>query len=440
MRRFGFLFLGAAASVGLLSAPAAAQTLKDALSMAYATNPTLAAARARYRVVREQEPAALSNLLPSASASGSYAKLNDTSKFNATAFGGAGVREVTSNLHPLSAAVDINQTVFSGFRNIAALRAATARVKAGGAELAGAEQALLQNAATAYFDVLRDTKVYEANVNQVDVLSKQADETAARFKVGEVTRTDVAQSNARLAAARAALSVAQAQLTATRAIFAEVIGEAPATLETSPATPDAPETLEAAIDLAKTLSPAVLAARQNAEAARRQVAVARSAFAPTVSVGATYSYAEEQNPFLVSNEQFTYGVRARVPLFNGGLDLSRLRQAKAEADAARAGVDEAGRRAEAAATAAFGRVIATRQTITAAKAQVEANTSALDGVRREHDVGARTTLDVLDAEQELLNAEVSLAGAERDQRVAVVTLLAGVGALTPEALGVDTKN
>lgn len=414
---------------------AAAQSLRDALSAAYATNPTIAAERAQQRATKEARPQAVAGALPTITASGAYGRLNDASVFNGAAFGaGAGGIERDTELSPLSGQIEAEQVLFAGFRNFNAIKAASARIRAGGARLAAVEQSVLLSAATAYFDVARDLAIFKANANQADVLSRQYDEARARLNVGELTRTDVSQAEARLARARAALSGAGASLAASRAAFVEIVGDAPAELEKDPAMPETLDALEPALAAARTYAPSVIAARENAEAARRAVAIANSAFSPTLTAHAAYAYSEEQNAFLLSNEQTVIGIRARAPLFTGGLHMSRLREAKADADAARSAVDAAERRAAAETTTAFARIAASRSTIAAAQAEVDANRLALAGVRRESEVGSRTTLDVLDAEQELLNAEVALARAEHDERVAIFALLAATGTLTPESL------
>ena len=276
---------------------------------------------------------------------------------------------------------------------------------------------------------MRDTAVYDATANNVQVLSRQKDEADLRFNVGEVTKTDVAQAEARLAQSRAQLTTAQARLAVSRAAFVEVIGSAPATLENDPALPPTPASLEEAKTIAAEISPAIIRARMTEEASRRGVAVAKGAFAPTVSLTASYQYAEEPSTFVVNDEQFAYGVRASVPIFLGGLNLSRVREARALNDADRKLIDEAQRRAEALVTSTFEQLFAARANIVSAKSQVAANELALSGVRRESQLGVRTTLDVLDAEQEFLNAQVALANAERDARTATFQLLAAMGML-----------
>ena len=442
-RRFAKMGKSRLLAVALLAltplGPASGQTLREALASAYATNPSITAERARLRATREARPQAIAALLPTVTASGAYGSLDDKSVFNGAAFGaGDGAAGVTrrSDLEPLSGQVQAQQTLFAGWRNLNALKVAAARIRSGGARLASVEQRVLLDAAVAYFDVVRDASIFDSNASQASVLARQYEESRARLEVGELTRTDVSQAEARLAGARAALSAAGAELDASRATYAQMIGDAPGALEKAPVMPDIPSSLEDAVAAARLLSPALIAAKENAEAARRGVAIAKGAFGPAITANAGYSYAEEQSAFVLSSEQATFGLRAQMPIFTGGLNLSRVREAKAEADAARASADEEERRAVAQTTAAFQRIAAARSTIAAARAQVEANRTALAGVRRESEVGARTTLDVLDAEQELLNAETTLAGAERDERASIFILLAAMGALTSDSLDI----
>lgn len=429
MNRFLLCFFGA---IALSPVGGHAQTLEEALALAYQTNPTIAAERARQRATSEAKAQAWANALPKITAGAAYSKVDDTQTINNAAFGGVGMSDRTFNLETKTAHVTGEQPIFTGLRNFNLIRQAKARVKAGDAQLALVEQDVLTRAAQAYFDVLRDTAVYTATANNVQVLSRQKDEADLRFNVGEVTKTDVAQAEARLAQSRAQLTTAQARLAVGRAAFAEIIGSAPATLENDPALPPTPASLEEAKTIAAEISPAIIRARMTEEASRRGVAVAKGAFAPTVSLTASYQYAEEPSTFVVNDEQFAYGVRASVPIFLGGLNLSRVREARALNDADRKRIDEAQRRAEALVTSAFEQLFAARANIVSAKSQVAANELALSGVRRESQLGARTTLDVLDAEQEFLNAQVALANAERDARTATFQLLAAMGVLGPE--------
>jgi outer membrane protein len=430
--RLAVLIMLLTAAPGALSA----QSLNDALRVAYQTNPTIRAERARLRATEELKAQAWADALPQINAAGSLADTRNTQSLNPGVFGPGGSQ--TFDFNPLTGQVEGSMPVFDGFRNVNAIRQARARVRAGGAELASVEQTVLRNVAAAYFDVLRDQTIYESTVNNVEVLARQKRESDIRFEVGEITKTDVAQAEARLSQARANLASAQAQLAVSRARYAELVGAQPGDLDKAPALPEVPETLEAATTLARGYAPAVIAARERESASRRQISIARSAFLPTVSVTANYQYAEEPNTFVNSDETFSYGLRASVPLFTGGRNLSRVREARALHESAEHSVLEAERNVEAQVTSAWQQLAAARIAIQSARAEVAANELALDGVRREAQVGARSTLDVLNAEQELLNARVSLANAARNERVAAFDLLAAAGVLTLDAAGAPT--
>lgn len=421
-------------AIGAATAPGAAfaQTLEEALTMAYEANPTIGAERARQQATRQLTAQAVAQALPQVQASANYTKIDDTQSFNQSVFGQTVVTEREFNLDSRGVQVSGEQPIFTGLRNFNAIKAARARVKAGNAQLALVEQDVLQRAAQSYFDVVRDMKVYEATKNNVDVLLRQQREAQLRFEVGEITKTDVAQADARLAQSRAQFTTAQARLAVSRAAFAEIIGQQPASLEDDPVLPPAPASLDDAKSIAAQASPAIVRARMAEEASRRNIDIAKSAFAPTVSLTASYQYAEEPNSFINNDEQFAYGVRATMPVFLGGLNISRVKEATALHDADRRRIEEAERRATAAVTSSWEQLSAARANIVSATSQVAANELALAGVRREAQLGTRTTLDVLDAEQEFLNAQVALANAERDARAATFQLLASMGVLGPD--------
>ncbi|MEM9704533.1 MAG: TolC family outer membrane protein [Pseudomonadota bacterium] len=429
------LAVGSALSIscgGMSFSGAVAQTLPDALSIAYRTNPTIRAARAQFDATEELKPQARAAALPNITGGANYT-FNDVS--NTINFG-AGPEEGSVEFETRAYQFQAEQPVFTGLRNFNAVRQARARVRAGGAELIGAEQQVLLQAAEAYFDVLREETVYETNLSNVKVLVRRLDEAKLRFEVGEITKTDVAQAEARLAGARAELARAQATLASARAAFKQVIGSMPATLEDDPKLPDTPQTEEQAQNFARQYAPNVLAARASADASKRDIAIARSAFVPQVSLTAGYTSAREPSFFVLESDELTYGARASMPIFQGGLNISRVREAKARNTADRQRVEEAERAAAANVTRAWEQLVAARATIRSAKAQVDANELALEGVRRESQVGTRTTLDVLNAEQELLNSNVALANAQREERAGVFGLLAAAGVLSPEALGI----
>lgn len=410
---------------------ASAQTLEEAVSLAYAANPEIAAERADLDATREGVAQARAGGLPQITAGAGYDKVDDTQSISSAVFG-AGAGDRNFKLDTATAQVQGEQQIFAGLRNFNAIRQAKSRTKAGDARLSFVEQGVIARVAEAYFDVVRDMVVYRATENNVEVLTKQFEEAAVRFDIGEATRTDIAQSEARLAQADARLTSAQAQLAISRAAFAELIGQSPGSLEEAPALPETPATLDEAKALAQEHSPVIAQAQMREQASRRGVAIAKGAFLPTLSLRAEYQYAKEPSSFIDRDERFAYGVRMNMPIFLGGLNLSRVREAQAinRADGHRISLAE--RQVESRVTGSWQRLSAARANIVSSQKQVRANALALDGVRREAEVGERTTLDVLDAEQEYLDAQVALANAERDARAATFQLLAAVGVLTPE--------
>ncbi len=409
-------------------APVSAETLKDALALAYKTNPTIRAERARLQATREARAQAWAGALPQITASGSYDRVDSTQT-------SAIARD--AKLDTLAGALNAEQPVFTGFRNFNAIKQAGARIRAGGAQLVATEQRVLSDVASAYFNVQRNMAVYELNKQNVTVLIRQKEMATARFEVGEITRTDVAQADARLSEARARLSSSQGELAVVRATYAQLVGQTPGGLEPVETLPELPESLEAAQTVGFKFAPALVGARERAEVSRRQISIARGAILPSVSLTAGYQYAEEPNTFIEQSEEFKFGARASIPLFQGGANYSRIREAKALHRSDRAQLAEAERLVEAQTISAWERLVTARAVAASAEASAEANRLALEGVRQEALVGTRTTLDVLNAEQELLNAEVSLVSARRDIQTAAFSLLAAVGVLTPHAIGID---
>lgn len=411
---------------------ALADDLIDVLVVVYQSNPNIKAERNRLDATEELTAQARSVMLPQISAAAAVARTTNTQTRETSVFGGQEPEPDTNKLDNKSLAVTAEQPLFTGFRNRHALEQARARVRSGAAQLAAVEEQILLRAATAYFDVARDLAVYNANASNVEVLLQQRKDADVRFELGEITRTDTMQAEARLAGARAQLSAAKTQLSVSRAEFKEVVGIAPGTLELETPLPELPDSLADALSFSEAFAPPLISVRQEEEASRRQIRIARSTRLPTVSFTASYSMADEPSPFLREDEQWSYGVRARVPLFQGGLTQSRIREAKALNRRDRARIIASERSIEAQVTGAWEQLFETRARIASAKAQSEANELALQGVRREAQLGARTTLDVLNAEQEFLNATVAYASAQRDEQVAAYTLLATIGALAIE--------
>lgn len=413
---------------------ASAQTLDETLSLAWRTNPLIAAERAQYRATSEGVAQARAAGLPQITARADYAKADIDQTVNAAVIGGGagGSASRSFNLETRSASVEGEQVIFAGLRNLNAIREAKARRKAGHARKVSVEQDTLVQAAEAYFDVVREMQVLTATKANLDVLAREFEEATALFNVGEATKTDVAQTDARLALARAQLTDAETALAVSRDRFAEIVGRYPETLDSNPALPETPADAEAAKALAREFAPALIEAQMREEASRRALAVAKGQFSPTVSATAGYRYAEEPSSFINKDEQFAYGLRVTAPIFLGGLNLSRTREARAVHDADENRVVAVERRVDAAVNAAWLRLQGAKAKIVSATKAVAANELALGGVRREAEVGSRTTLDVLDAEQEFLDAQVALASARRDEGSATFNLLAAIGVLTAE--------
>ncbi|MEQ8265876.1 MAG: TolC family outer membrane protein [Parvibaculum sp.] len=420
--------LGTTALTGLLAAaPASAETLIETLATAYDTNPVLQAQRAQLRATDEQVPQALSGWRPNLQAQGSYGLVNTDTTLNS----GVSSRD---DLRPLSGAVTLSQNVFAGGRTVNATDQAEATVQAGRESLLSVEQSTLLNAVQAYMSVIRDMNVVELNRNNVEVLKRQLEATTDRFRVGELTRTDTAQSEARLSRARTELTVAEAQLTASRSFYQRIVGQMPGTLEKAVHIEGLPQTEEEARQIAADNNPTLLAARYSEEASREAINVAKGSLLPSFDVQAQYQYGRDPSSTIRDVEESSLLGVLTIPLYQSGAEYSRVREAKELNNRSRLEVAAAMREVDEAVRNAWEQLRSSRSNITSTTEQVNASSIALEGVRQESEVGARTTLDVLDAEQELLNARVALVSAERDLAVAEYGLLAAMGQLTARNL------
>ena len=417
--------LSAALGAGLLAwaPPLLAQSLEDTLVSAYTTNPTLAAQRARLSQTEEGYVQARAGRLPSVSAS---AELSEQE-----IWGGAfNVRN-----GDLGYGVQLNQPIYRGGRIDGSIDAALARVEAGREALRAAEQGVLLQAVSAHAEVVRDRQIVAIRSNNVDVLAEQLRAARDRFEVGEITRTDVAQAEARLSGARAQLSAAQAALAASRAAYARVAGVEPADPEAIEPVGGLPEALADAAEVALSTNPDLRAAQFQEIAADQGVRIARGALRPDVSVGASVS--EGRASDFSGQVQGSATVRAQVsvPIFTGGLNRSRVREARAAADEARLSQLSVRRQVIEGVTNAWNNYLAAQAVIESSREAVRANEIAFEGVEQEAFVGLRTTLDVLNAEQELLNSRLELVRAERDLTVAAYALLQAMGLLDARRLG-----
>jgi outer membrane protein len=300
------------------------------------------------------------------------------------------------------------------------------------------EQAVLLAAATAYMNLLRDNAILDLQRRNVEVLQEQLRQTRDRFNVGEVTRTDVAQSESSLASGRSQVLTAEANANASAASYRQVIGSAPGKL--SAATPVdrfSPHEVNAAVGVGTTNNPAVTAAQYNVDVAQQAVKVAEGALYPTVSVQGAYTKNWLSTSSLATMDAYSASVLGTlsVPIYQGGAEYSLIRQAKETLGQKRIDLDTARDTVRQNVVQAFGQLQAAKANIDATEAQVQAAGIALNGIREEARVGQRTTFDVLTAQQTLVNARVAVVTAQHDRVVASYTLLSSVGRLSPEVLG-----
>jgi outer membrane protein len=336
-------------------------------------------------------------------------------------------------LNPRSAQIAIQQNVFDGFRTYNNVKGAEAAVEAGREDLRSAEVNVLLNAATSYMNVVRDQAIVKLRQNNVRVLSEQLRATQDRFKVGEVTRTDVAQAQSGLAQSQADLSIAQGTLYGDQASFAQFIGHPPGTLrDPGPPSKLLPKSLQGAIDVAQAENPGILGAIFRERAQEHQVKQAKGQLLPTLSVNASYTKAAQ--PFGLPNvaqedDTRVYG-QLTVPLYQAGSVDAQIRQAIETLSQRRQQIDEQREAARQNVSSQWGLVLAARGNVAAGKSATEATRIALEGVRQEEKVGQRTILDVLNSEQLYLNAQVNLVSFQRDLVVASYGVLAAMGRLT----------
>lgn len=415
-------------AVTFVSEPASAESFSDALSAAYEGNPTLLSQRAKLRATDENLPNARSGYRPTVTASGEAGVASiDTS---------AGGQQ---DLNPLSYGLSVRQPLYRGGRTVAATSKARNLIFAERSQLHSVEQSVLLGAATAYLDVRRDTAVLELNGQSEQVLRRELNATEDRFRVGELTLTDVAQARARLAGAVAGRIQAQGNLEATRASYVRSIGQSPGTLEDPPPLDGLPTDLEEALKEMEERNPDIVAARFLEQAAEDDIRLIKGEMLPTLSLNGNLSHSEESSSPGTETDYSEVVAQVTIPLYQAGSVSARVRQAKQTASQRRIQVSEAGRAARASATAAWERLAVARARVTQFEAQVDANKTALEGTREQARVGSRILLDVLNAEQELLDAEVSLVVAERDAYVAGLEVLSAIGRLTARNLGLPVE-
>ncbi len=407
------------------------ETLEDALASTYLSSPQLLARRAQGRAVSESLPQALANWRPTLrldlkGGRGHYE--NSSSSASSTQF-----------RTPRSGNVVITQPLYHGGRTVAATRQADARIQADWSELTNVEQTVLSGAAQAYLDVVRDTAVLGLGINNEQVLQRQLEATRDRFRVGEITQTDVAQAEARLARATATRLGAEGTLQVSRATYEQVIGSTPGMLTLPSGPPNLPRSLQEAVEAAMAANPLVSAAEHIEEAARHGIDLVHGELRPTVNLEGTLSRSWGQASRSLQTETTGIMLTVNVPLYQQGATYSRLREAKHAAGQRRLESDQARRSAIESVTQAWENVQSARAQIESFQTQITAAEVALEGVRHESRVGSRTVLDVLNAEQELVDARVALVQAERNTLLAEYQLLTAVGRMTAKDLGLTVE-
>ena len=417
-----------------VAAPAAAESLKGALSKAYVSNPTLTAARANQMATDENVPIQRAAGLPSATI---------TSTFNENILIPGGQFVIIPRT--LQSQGQLNVPIYQGGTVRNNIKAADARVAAGAETLRGTESSVFSQVVAAYNDVLRDMAIVEFNRANVKNLEVNLRATRDRFEVGDLTRTDVAQSEARLSQAQADLRNAEANLIGAKERYIQQVGEPPETLDAPPPLPGLPASVDEALDVALKENPDIAAALKNMEAAGFDVKSARGGRLPTLSGFGTFNRSDNfggaraQVPINIpsTQESAVLGAQLSIPVFQGGRPAAQIRQAQARQQAAMENHIATERSVVQQVRAAFASWKASLDVIKSAEAAIAANSLSLEGVRAENSVGNRTIIEVLNAEQELINARVQLATARRNAYVAGFTLLAAMGSAEARDLGLD---
>ena len=435
---------GAAAAVLLMAyaglAPALADTIDAALVRAYQNNPQLNAQRASVRATDENVPQALSGYRPrvalTASAGYQYLDTLLTSGGTPTAI----VRTDTHGANaPRSAGLTVTQTLFNGQQTANRTRAAESQVSGSREALRFLESSVLFAAATIYMDYLRDAAIVEVQRSNTRVLEQTLKQTRDRFNVGEVTRTDVAQSEAQLAAGKTQQLTAESNLTTTRANFRRIIGNDPVALAPgSPVDRYSPGTLSGAVDLGLVENPNVTAAMFGIDVNYLQVKVNEGALLPTVTLQASVQQSNEQTLAISRSFGASAIAQLSVPIYQGGAEYSLIRQSKETLATQRLVLEQTRDQTRANVVTAWGQLQAGKAQVASAQSQVTASEIALNGVREEAKAGQRTTLDVLNAQQALVNARVALVTAQHDRVVASYSVLNNVGRLSPQVLKLAT--
>jgi outer membrane protein len=439
LRPIAALAIAGLVAVALAPASAFADTLEWALVQAYQNNPALNAQRALVRAQDEVVPQALSGYRPRVSLTATVGNEFLSTLTKTVTPAGPVYTTSQGDFTPHSVGVTATQTLFNGFQTANRTRQAESQVSAARATLAFSESTILLNAATAYMNLLRDAAILDLQRRNVEVLQEQLRQTRDRFNVGEVTRTDVAQAESRLAAGRAQVLAAESNYITSRAVYRQTIGvEAGKLAPASPVDRFSPRTLVTAIEAGRMFNPQVATAMFNIDVALLQVKINEGTLLPVVTATANVQQQWEVTPIIL--QQFAASIvgQVTVPIYQGGQEYSLIRQAKETLGQQRISLDTTRDQIQANVSQSWGQLEAAKAQIQATQAQVNSAEIALNGVREEARVGQRTTLDVLNAQQELVNARVALVTAQHDRVVASYALLNAVGGLSVRGLGLKS--
>ena len=420
-----------------LAAPAAhGESLTEALVKAYQTNPQLNAERARQRATDENVPQALSGYRPQiiASLSAGLQAVRDLLPGNTIQ---------SATLKPWTVGVTVTQTLFNGFKTANSVRVAELQVQSGREALRNVGQGVLLDAVTVYTNVLANQSLVDAQRSNVAFLQETLGITQKRLNAGDVTPTDTAQAEARLSRGRADLNAAEVNLAVSQATYTQVIGNAPTLLRPAETVDRLlPRSRDDATGLAFREHPAVMAASFDFDVASTSIRVAESSLMPTITLQGSASRSRDADPTLgtFGTDQASVTGQLTQPIYDGGMAASQTRQAKEVAAQSRLALDQFRNQARTAAVGAWVANEGAKIAVTASESEVRAATVALQGVQREAAGGQRTTVDVLNAQQDLILAKARLIGAQRDRVIASYTLLSAIGRLDVKTLGLNTPD
>ncbi|MBN8805627.1 MAG: hypothetical protein BGO58_07680 [Sphingopyxis sp. 65-8] len=425
--------VGMALGALALSSQAQAETLQGALAKAYENNPTLTAARAGQRANDENVPIQKASGLPSVGASVDY---QENLVIPGNSFVAPG--------RVLSAGSQLSVPIYQGGAMRNAVKAAEYRVEAGQSDLRATEASIFSQVVGAYMDVIRDQAIVQLNQKNVAVLKTNLQASSDRFEIGDLTRTDVAQSQARLALAEGDLRGAEANLIRSRENYVKLVGDAPIDLQPPPALPNLPQSVEDAVAIALNNNPDIEAANQRINASRADIGAARAARMPKLSATLGGGYNNNLHSIPAGNtvaenttKSAAAGLSLTLPIFQGGRPSAQVRQAQSRSSQAIETYVATERDVIAQTRGAYAAWQANERVIAATEQAVGANALSLEGVRAENSVGTRSILDILNAEQEYLNAQVQLVSAKRNSYVAAFSVLAAMGKAEARDLGIE---